>query len=116
MKNSNILKYLINVFLVFMLTNVANAQEGKWSFISDPFPPFADPGLKDKGVFWEITEAALKTQGIEATLSFAPFKRAFEGTKSGDFDGLILAVFNEEREQWFMFSSSVFIQKTVFLN
>ncbi|MCJ8313620.1 MAG: transporter substrate-binding domain-containing protein [Saccharospirillaceae bacterium] len=114
MKNSNILKYLINVFLVFMLTNVANAQEVKWSFISDPFPPFADPGIKGKGVFWEITEAALKTQGIEATLTFAPFKRALEDSKAGKYDGLILAVLNKEREQWFLFSSYVFVQKTVF--
>ena len=108
------LKYFINCLLFFMLSNTVNALEVKWSFVSDPFPPFAGSDLEDNGVFWQITKAALQTQGIEATLSFAPFKRALKDSKNGKYDGLILAVLNKEREQWFLFSSYVFVQKTVF--
>jgi len=114
MKVSFIIKYFITFCLAIMLANNANAKDLKWSFVSDPFPPFADPGLKNNGIFWELTEAALKTQGIEATLHFAPFKRALNDSKSGKYDAIICATFNKEREKWFLYSLPVFIQKTVF--
>jgi len=114
MKSSFVINWLISFCLAIMSANIANAKDLKWSFVSDPFPPFAAPNLKNKGISWEIIKAALKTQSIEATLDFAPFKRALFETKTGEFDGIINAAFNKEREKWFLFSSHFFIQKTVF--
>lgn len=75
--------------------------------VAAPFPPFTDPDSPGFGYVWEITKAALESQGYVVSLHFAPWARAMELAIDGQFDGLLPAYWTEERTQWFVFPSPV---------
>ncbi len=53
-------------------------------------PPLCDETLPDGGLYTAITRKAFQRAGYTLEIKFMPWKRAFELTKSGNCDGLML--------------------------
>lgn len=99
-------KFFIYLIFTFMLFS----QE-KLVLATDPFEPFYGPELPNSGYLTEIVIEAFKLEGIEVVVEFVPWKRAYELAQSGHYDGLLGAFYTEEREQYFVYTNPVVLNK-----
>lgn len=68
------------------------------------FPPYYGEGLPEKGFICEIVTTAFNMLGYEVYIEVVPWKRAYEKTKSGEYDGIITLLYRKDREKWFLYS------------
>ena len=76
-------------------------------------PPFCDETLPDGGVYTAITREAFQRTGYTLDIDFLPWKRAFEMTKNGYYDGLMLVSYREERAQYLHYTDSIIKEEGV---
>ncbi len=96
------------MYLVFML-NLFSQEI--LTLATDPFEPFYGPNLPNRGYLTEIVIEAFKIEGIEVDIEFVPWKRAFELAQNGYYDGLLGAFYTEEREQYFVYTNPVALNR-----
>lgn len=84
---------------------------GEWA-------PYLSKDLKHSGFMSHIVSEAFAAEGIEVEYVFLPWKRGFELTKSGKYDGTLIWGYNDERAKDFLYSdtvaklgTSLFVQK-----
>ena len=70
---------------------------------TDPFPPFHSPEVKGYGFFAEIVQAAFKEVGHDLKIEFVPWNRAFELSQTGYYDGVIGALYSDDRAKNYLF-------------
>ncbi len=63
-----------------------------------------------------IVIRAYEIQGYEVILSYYPWSRSLRLAKQGTYDGTFPWMFNDEREQSFLYSDAMFSQKVVFFS
>lgn len=97
------------------IESVTNGTIKIFNAIAAPFPPFTNPEGDNPGMAWEISKAALESQGYTVSLVFTPWARALKSAIAGEYDGLIPAYWTGERTEWFHFPSSVAISHIGFL-
>ncbi len=96
--------FFVIVWAIFLpFTKAILAADKTFKVIGSPFPPFASPDIKNKGLVCDIVKTAFETQGYTVTFEFAPWARAMEESKSGRNDGLLPAYWTKERTQWFLY-------------
>lgn len=76
-------------------------------------PPYCDETLPDGGVYTTITREAFRRTGYTLDIYFLPWKRAFEMTKNGNYDGLMLVSYKEERIQSLHYTDSILKEEGV---
>lgn len=105
------------LFLTFISVraNSIFAADKTFNAIASPFPPFTDPGLKGKGVAWEICKTVLEIQGYTVKLEFAPWARAMEESKKGNYDGLLPTYKTKERTRCFLYPMPLITIHTGFI-
>ncbi len=96
------------IYLVLVLSLFAKE---KVTLATDPFEPFYGPELPNNGYLTEIVVEAFKVEGIEVEIDFVPWKRAYELAQSGHYDGLLGAFYTEEREQYFLYTNPVVLNR-----
>ncbi|MCX4026822.1 transporter substrate-binding domain-containing protein [Endozoicomonas sp. SM1973] len=99
-------KNLLAVCLV-TLFNITYAEDNDYLFATESWPPYYDDTLKNGGFFAEIVKEAYRSQGKKVRIVFTSWKRAFELTKQGKYQGLLGAYYVPEREQYFKYSSVI---------
>ena len=94
----------MGVILMCQLTaagDMAFSQDKKVTLATDPWPPYYGPDLENQGYFTEISRAAFQRAGYQLVVEFVPWKRALKMAKTGKYDGVLGAFYNDERTQWF---------------
>lgn len=95
--------------LIIFITITSILFGGKTiTLATDPFPPSHSPDTKDNGFFAEIVREAFKVKGYTLQIAFVPWNRALENAANGYYDGVIGALYSEERARKFIFSDSVY--------
>jgi len=98
--------------LIFAFTASVSAEtitlaNGEWA-------PYMSQKLKKYGFVSDIVVQAFKAEGINVKWVFLPWKRGFEGAKSGQYAGSAIWGYNKNRAKYFLFSNPVLNLKTVF--
>ncbi len=78
------------------------------------YPPFAGEKLKNGGFLSEIQTEAFKRSGYTVNYEWVPWARGLKGAKRGVYDGLCVAWYRPEREEWFIFSNPLPASEIVF--
>lgn len=76
--------------------------------------PYTGENLLNKGFFTEITQKALEAAGYNVTIVIHPWKRSFEATKHGTFDGLMGISYTQERTTFFKYPKYAWKNRTHF--
>lgn len=92
-----------------------SAEAKELNLAATEFPPFYGAELEDNGFISEIVSEAFARAGYQSSVSFLPWTRAFEGTRSGNYDALYTMWYREEREADFIFSDPLPSNELVFL-
>ncbi|WP_169741278.1 substrate-binding periplasmic protein [Andreprevotia chitinilytica] len=73
------------------------------------FIPYVSASLRAKGISSEIVTEAFRRMGRPAALTFLPWRRAYEESKRGDFEGSFPWARNAERELDFLYSDPLIV-------
>lgn len=73
--------------------------------VADPWPPFTDQSMPNKGIATEIVTRALARAGYTTQYEQVPWARALQGIEAGRYDVLVNAWFNEARLHAGLFSA-----------
>ncbi|MEL6203629.1 MAG: transporter substrate-binding domain-containing protein [Pseudomonadota bacterium] len=92
-----------------------SAKSETLNLAATEWPPFYGAELEDNGFMSEIVSEAFGRAGYQSSVSFLPWKRAFEGTRDGAYDALYTMWYREEREADFIFSDPLPSNELVFL-
>lgn len=107
------MKKITIVFLLIL--NIISART--IVLATDPFPPFHSPEVKGYGFFAEIVQAAFKEVGHDLKIEFVPWNRALELSQTGYYDGVIGALYSEDRAKNYYFSNTVYkMGLSIFVN
>lgn len=83
------------------------ASEKKLTAVTEPWPPYMGPKLRDNGFIPEILIAAFKQVGYEVTVEFRVWAKAVRDVKMGKKDILCGAYYAKEREEFLAFSQPI---------
>ncbi|WP_027710458.1 substrate-binding periplasmic protein [Zooshikella ganghwensis] len=105
---ASLLKYVSYLPLLCLATSYAKEnRDFDYLLATDSWPPYYGEHLADGGFFSEVVRQAFKLQGKTVFIIYTSWKRAFELTKQGKYEGLLGAYYVPEREQYFIYSSAI---------
>lgn len=96
------------IIFIFLCMFNLSFSEKIVTFATDPFPPFHSPSIKDYGFFAEIVKEAFAISNYQLKIEFVPWNRAMEYGEKGKYDGVMGALYSNERAKSFLFSDSVY--------
>ena len=103
------------ILIFILILNIISART--IVLATDPFPPFHSPEVKGYGFFAEIVQAAFKEVGHDLKIEFVPWNRALELSQTGYYDGVIGALYSDDRAKNYLFSNTVYkIGLSIFIN
>lgn len=88
-------------------------QDKTFHLVAGVYPPYTIEDGEVSGINIDIIKAAYTAVGYQLDIELLPFTRAMYYAKNGRADGLILW-HNQQREQWFSFSSKITQSELVF--
>ncbi len=83
------------------------ASEKQITAVTEPWPPYMGPKLRDNGFLPEILVEAFDRVGYSVTVEFRPWARALNDVKKGDKDILLGAYYTQEREEFLAYSQPI---------
>ena len=103
------------ILIFILILNIISART--IVLATDPFPPFHSPEVKGYGFFAEIVQAAFKEVGHDLKIEFVPWNRALELSQTGYYDGVIGALYSDDRAKNYLFSNTVYkMGLSIFIN
>lgn len=105
--------YLLFVVLIFG-TRPIQAHSDSLLFAGSQYYPHYAEDLPHQGAVSEIIRQAFLSQGIEITIEFMPFARAYRESQQAKYVGLIGAWYDKERTQHFYYSQPLYANQIVF--
>ncbi|WDP91936.1 MAG: transporter substrate-binding domain-containing protein [Desulfobacter sp.] len=87
----------------------------KIHLVTDTWPPFYGPELKDKGFLTLIAGKAFHEAGYELSVGFHEWETAKKLARSGEADGILGAFFSRERKADFSFTLPITVVKQIFI-
>ncbi|MEH6343863.1 MAG: transporter substrate-binding domain-containing protein [Bermanella sp.] len=112
--SQNILKTLSLIFLVLLSLGVAAKDtvtigSGEWI-------PLTGENIKHGGFCGHVVSEAFKLAGYDVQFNYAPWKRVITRLKQGVDDSSLCWIKNAEREEFFLYSDTIMVQKKVFFH
>ncbi|CAM2853917.1 substrate-binding periplasmic protein [Vibrio neptunius] len=108
------MRSLTNTFLFLavslLFTSLAHANTVKLA--NGEWAPYMSKSLKNGGFMTQIVKEAFEAEGYQVEFTYMPWKRGFEESKAGSFDGSLIWGKNPDREQFFHFTDSVITLST----
>ena len=98
-----------------MLSSAIRAQE-KITIAVGEWPPYISQDQKHNGVISHIITDIFADIGIEASMQFLPWSRAYNDTAKGLFPVTAVWMHKKEREIDFIYSDAVLIEQFVFFH
>ncbi|NRB68382.1 MAG: transporter substrate-binding domain-containing protein [Vibrio sp.] len=93
------------LFATLAQANTVKLANGEWA-------PYQSKSLKDGGFITQIVREAFEAEGYQVEFTYMPWKRGFEESKAGNFDGSLIWSKNPDREQFFNYTDSVITLST----
>ncbi|MDN3611911.1 substrate-binding periplasmic protein [Vibrio ostreicida] len=93
------------VFAAFAQANTVKLANGEWA-------PYQSKSLKNGGFITQIVREAFEAEGYQVEFTYMPWKRGFEDSKVGKFDGSLIWSKNPERQQFFHYTNTVITLST----
>jgi polar amino acid transport system substrate-binding protein len=83
------------------------ADEKQITAVTEPWPPYSGPRLRDNGLLPEILVEAFDQVGYTVTVVFRPWARSLDDVKNGKADILCGAYYTEERTDFLAYSQPI---------
>lgn len=101
------------IIFIFLCIFNLSFSEKIVTLATDSLPPYHSPDIEGYGFFAEIVKEAFAIENYELVLKFVPWNRAMEYGEKGIYDGVIGALYSDEREISFLFSDPVYPYKFI---
>ena len=98
---------LLTINLLFT-SLLASAENTVVSAVCDPWPVFTEPDSNKQGLVIELVREALLTQSFDIEVDFIPWSHALMSLQQGQTDLLIGAWKAEERNDYLIYSDSIY--------
>jgi len=95
------------LLLPAILETTLLASDKQITAVTEPWPPYMGPKLRDNGFFPELLVEAFDRVGYTVTVEFRPWARSLEDVKEGDKDILCGAYYTQEREEFLAYSQPI---------
>ena len=105
---------LIFILLAFALSKPLVAQTDSLLLASSNYYPHYAADLQQQGAVSEIIRQAFLLQGIDISIDFMPFARAYRESLQADYVGLIAGWYDENRAQYFYYSQPLYANQIAF--
>ncbi|MBB1378600.1 transporter substrate-binding domain-containing protein [Pseudoalteromonas sp. SR43-2] len=96
------IKLLIFIVVIAIPTKVFSEQT--WQIVTENYPPYFSENLPDNGWLYEITQSALKTQGINSEAEFTTWDRALKLLEKKRKTAILGAFYSLKRNEVFYYS------------
>ena len=112
------MRYLLfPIGLIFLLlAGPATAQQKPVTITVGDWPPYISEKQKHDGVIAHLIKDIFADEGIEVTIRFLPWGRAYQETARGQFSATGVWMHKSEREADFHYSEPVLTEKFVFFH
>ncbi len=107
------MRIILALILFVYLLPVARAAE-VITLVTDPWPPYYVPTLKQQGFLTEIARQACERSGYQLEVKFMPWNRALKHARMGVYDGTLGAYYTQERARDFFYTRPLADSRVVF--
>lgn len=110
-----VMAFLVLAIVFWPVSQARGAQP--LLFLEDPWPPYAvgDEGQDtEEGIAVEIVHEVFKRLGVGVRTQLQPWKRVLKMTETGEADGIMLLMYQEERTAFLEYTDVVFDSREVF--
>lgn len=109
------MKHLIYMFFVLLIAGQTSAQE-TLTLTTDHWPPYQyEENGRIRGIAADTIQQAAQQLGYVSEIQLFPWKRALKHAETGESDGVLSALFTEERAQYLYYPSEpLFEVRTMF--
>jgi len=94
----NILRFFLIVLLVLTSRTSQADPPNVLRLVADEWEPYTGENVLNQGLATDIVSTALRRAGYEVSIYIVPWTRALRGVQVGQYDGLIAAWLNPDRE------------------
>jgi len=101
--------FLLLFSLNLLAKEVVTVGSGEWI-------PLTGEEIRHGGFCGHVVSEAFKLAGYEVQFNYAPWKRVLSRLKQGDDDASLCWIKNAERENLFLYSDPIMVQKKVFFH
>ena len=112
---SRLIAILLSLFITTVYSTQSLAQEKITIAVGD-WPPYLSQDQKHNGIVAHLITDIFSAIGIDATLQFFPWTRAYNETKNGRFSASAIWMEKEERKVDFLYSDPVLVEEFVFFH
>lgn len=105
---------LLSLLLTLLSVTPLLAQGDSLLLASSNYYPHYAEDLPQQGAVSEIVRQAFLMQGIDITIEFMPFARAYRESQQANYIGLVAAWYDDERAQHFFYSQPLYANQIVF--
>ncbi|MGP9802091.1 substrate-binding periplasmic protein [Rheinheimera sp. NSM] len=105
---------LIVLLTILLLCSPLKAQTDSLLLASSNYYPHYAADLPQQGAVSEIIRQAFLLQGIDISIDFMPFARAYRESRQANYIGLVAAWYDDKRAQHFYYSQPLYANQIVF--
>jgi polar amino acid transport system substrate-binding protein len=105
---------LVFILIAFALSKPLVAQTDSLLLASSNYYPHYAADLPQQGAVSEIIRQAFLLQGVDISIDFMPFARAYHESQQANYIGLIAAWYDDKRAQHFYYSQPLYANQIVF--
>lgn len=108
MNLGGIMKRIVIFFSIVLFSGGSGiGAEKTFTITTEPYAPYIGTQFNNQGWTMDVARAALEPQGYKVILKLRPWARAMSESKDGIHDGLYLAFYTREREEWYVYSDPI---------
>jgi polar amino acid transport system substrate-binding protein len=109
-------KLAIPVAIILSVLAVTSQAQDEMIIAVGEWPPYISEDQKHNGVVSHIITEVFSDMGIEVTIQFLPWSRAYNETMEGLHPASAVWMYNEQREADFIYSDAVLVEEFVFFH
>lgn len=103
------------VFTIPISYSLDSAENKELTLVCDPWIPYSDITLLNKGLVVDIVDTALKNAGYHAKVEIVPWSRALKGTLDATYDANISIWYTDDRSSTLIYGIPFIENKLVFV-
>ena len=112
---NRLIALLLSLFITTVYSAHTLAQEKITIAVGD-WPPYLSQDQKHNGIVAHLITDIFSAIGIDATITFFPWTRAYNRTRDGRFAATAIWMEKEERKADFLYSDPVLVEEFVFFH
>ncbi|WP_375748851.1 substrate-binding periplasmic protein [Vibrio sp. HN007] len=114
MKRLLLLIFSLSMGLYNSNLSFASEPSKKLTLAAVEWKPMNSPEFKSDGYLSEIVRTALSQSGYTLDIEWAPWNRVLEVSKAGGYDGILVASYKKDREEYFEYSHKIGSSRFIF--